>query len=89
MQIFVKFGRLRRTLDVEASDTIDNLKGKIQDEFNVAADQQRLIFAEYDPLENGFTMSDYDIQEGSTLHLILRMKSPTRDTTFEKIIIKL
>ena len=83
MQIIVKFGRLQRTLDVEASETIDNVKGKIQDEFGVPPDQQRLIYAQWGPLEDGFTVSDYDMQPGATVHVIVRLRSPARDTINE------
>jgi ubiquitin len=81
MQIVVKSTTGKTvTLDVESSDSIDNLKTKIQDKWSIPPDEQRLIFAGkqledrrwcyFDKILETMTLADYNIVQQSTLFMV-------------------
>ncbi len=60
-------------MELNADDSIESVKEKIQDKEGIPPDEQRLIFAGKE-LKNDCTIRDYNIQRGTALHLVLRLR---------------
>ena len=74
MQIFVKTVTGKTiTLEVQDIDTIESVKVMIQDKEEIPSNTQQLVFTGKQ-LEDWRTLSNYNIQQGSTLLLVLSLK---------------
>ena len=74
MQIFLKLLSGKTILlEVEPSDTVENVKAKILDKDGIPVEKQRLIFAGKE-IENNKTLATYNIQHESTVNLLLRLR---------------
>jgi ubiquitin C len=74
MQIFVKSLTGKTiTVEVQPTDSVESVKQKVYEKEGIPADEQRLVFAGK-CLEDGRTLSDYNVQKENTIHLVLRLK---------------
>jgi len=73
------------TFEVESSDTVEAIKSVIQDNTGIPMERQRLIFKERQ-LEDGHTLSDYNVQANSTIQLVLRrIRTPSPDSVHDEV----
>ncbi|KAL3742122.1 hypothetical protein ACJRO7_017583 [Eucalyptus globulus] len=62
-------------IEVESSETVHNVKVRIQDQEGIPMDQQKLIFAGKELKNDVWTLAEYDVHSESVLHLYLCQKA--------------
>lgn len=81
MQVFARLpSNVLITLDVEPSDVIENVKAKVEDKTGTPATQQVLSFSGT-TLQDGYTLSDYNIQKEAILVMTIQQATPTNPAT--------
>ena len=73
MQIFVRNTLNGKTISLEVfpSNTIENIKARVQRVEGIPPDQQLLFLFAGKQLQGSHILSDYSLQEGSTLNLVV------------------
>jgi len=76
MQLFIKTLTGKTfTIETESTDSVDSVKTKIEDVEGIPIDQIRLVYVGRQ-LEDGRTLSNYQIKNESTIHLVLKLRKP-------------
>lgn len=77
MKVIVKTIRGEPLVLVDTSETVDSVKTKVAEAKGIPVNQQRLVYGVKE-MESGHKLSDYDIQEESTIHVMLGMENGSK-----------